>query len=55
MAQVRLEPWAEGDLPLLRKLLGDPEMTKYLGGPESEEKLAERQGRYENLEAASSR
>jgi RimJ/RimL family protein N-acetyltransferase len=50
MAEVRLEPWAEGDLPLLRKLLGDPEMTEYLGGPESEEKLAERQARYENLD-----
>jgi RimJ/RimL family protein N-acetyltransferase len=49
MAEVRLEPWAEGDLPLLRKLLGDPAMTKYLGGPESEEKLAERQARYERL------
>ena len=49
MTEVRLEPWAEGDLPLLRKLLGDPEMTKYLGGPESEEKLTERQARYEQL------
>jgi len=49
VTEVRLEPWAEGDLPLLRKLLGDPEMTKYLGGPESEEKLAERQARYERL------
>jgi RimJ/RimL family protein N-acetyltransferase len=50
MAEVRLVPWAEGDLPLLRKLMGDPEMTKYLGGPESEEKLAERQARYERLD-----
>src|ERR687887_95788 len=49
MADVRLEPWAEGDLPLLRKLLGDPEMTTYLGGPESDEKLTERQARYERL------
>src|SRR5436190_10863720 len=47
MTAVRLEPWAEGDLPLLRKLMGDPEMTRYLGGPESEEKLADRQARYE--------
>ena len=44
---VRLEPWGEGDLPLLRRLLGDPEMTRHVGGPESAEKLAERQGRYE--------
>ena len=44
---IRLEPWGHGDLPLLRRLMGDPEMTKHLGGPESEEKIAERQGRYE--------
>jgi RimJ/RimL family protein N-acetyltransferase len=48
-AQVRLEPWGEGDRPLLEKLLGDPDMTVHLGGPESPEKLAERQGRYERL------
>jgi RimJ/RimL family protein N-acetyltransferase len=46
---VRLEAWAEGDLPLLRRLLGDPAMTEHLGGPESEEKLRERQGRYERI------
>lgn len=50
---VRLEPWGEGDLPLLRRLLGDPAMTVHLGGPESEEKLRERQGRYERLDADS--
>jgi RimJ/RimL family protein N-acetyltransferase len=44
---VRLEPWGTGDLPLLRALLGDPAMTEHLGGPEGEEKLAERQARYE--------
>jgi hypothetical protein len=46
---VRIEPWGEGDLPLLEKTLGDPEMTKHLGGPESDEKLAERQVRFERL------
>ena len=46
---VRLEPWAEGDLPLLRQLLGDPAMTEHLGGPESEEKLVERQAKYERI------
>jgi RimJ/RimL family protein N-acetyltransferase len=46
---VRLEPWGEDDLPLLRRLLGDPAMTEHLGGPESEEKLVERQARYEQL------
>jgi RimJ/RimL family protein N-acetyltransferase len=46
---VRLEVWSEGDLPLLRRLLGDPAMTEHLGGPESEEKLAERQAKYERI------
>lgn len=46
---VRIEPWAEGDLPILKRTLGDPEMTKYLGGPESDEKLAERQLKFERL------
>jgi RimJ/RimL family protein N-acetyltransferase len=46
---VRLEPWGEGDLPLLEKTMGDPEMTVHLGGPESAEKLAERQDKYERL------
>jgi RimJ/RimL family protein N-acetyltransferase len=44
---VRLEPWARGDLPLLTALLGDPAMMEHLGGPESAEKLASRQERYE--------
>ena len=46
---VRLEPWGEGDLPLLRRIMGDPAMTEHLGGPESEEKLVERQGGYERI------
>jgi RimJ/RimL family protein N-acetyltransferase len=46
---IRLEPWADGDLPLLRRLMGDPAMTEHLGGPETEEKLRHRQGRYERL------
>jgi RimJ/RimL family protein N-acetyltransferase len=46
-ARIRLEPWSEGDLPLLQALLGDPVMMKHLGGPESEEKIAKRQARYE--------
>jgi len=47
---VRLEPWEEGDLPLLEKLNAS-EMTYHLGGPESPEKLMERQRRYEQLPA----
>ena len=46
---VRIEPWGEGDLPLLKKLLGDPAMTEHLGGPESNEQLIKRQARYERL------
>lgn len=44
---VRLEPWGDGDLPLLEQLLGDPAMTQHLGGPESHEKIAERHARYQ--------
>lgn len=43
---VRIEPWGERNLPLLEKL-NAPEMTKHVGGPESSEKLAERQIKYE--------
>ena len=43
---VRLEQWGEDDLWLLEALMGDPEMTEHLGGPESPEKLRERQARY---------
>lgn len=43
---VRLEPWGAGDLPLLEEL-NAPEMTTHVGGPETPEKLAERQSRYE--------
>jgi RimJ/RimL family protein N-acetyltransferase len=44
---IRLEPWGKDDLPLLEQLLGDPKMMEHLGGPESPEKIAERQARYE--------
>jgi RimJ/RimL family protein N-acetyltransferase len=49
LSEIALEPWGEGDLPLLERLLGDPVMTEHLGGPESPEKLVERQDRYEKL------
>ena len=42
----RIEPWGASDLPLLEKL-NDPEMTKHVGGPETLEKLVERQSKYE--------
>jgi RimJ/RimL family protein N-acetyltransferase len=44
---IRIEPWGKGDLGLLEKCLADPAMMQYLGGPESPEKIAERQTRYE--------
>ena len=44
---VHLEPWGNDDLWLMERLLGDPRMTEHLGGPESPQKLAERQSRYE--------
>jgi len=43
---MRLERWTPDDLPLMRRLLGDPAMTEHLGGPESEQKLADRLERY---------
>src|SRR5262249_55795992 len=49
-ATVTLEAWGSGDLPLLERLMGDPRMTEHLGGPETPEKLRERQSRYERLE-----
>lgn len=45
---ISIEPWNDQDLPLLRRLMGDPEMTKHLGGPESAEKIAGRLTRYIN-------
>ena len=49
-ATVTLEPWGSGDLALLVRLMGDARMTQHLGGPESPDKLGQRQSRYERLE-----
>ncbi|QFU88692.1 GNAT family N-acetyltransferase [Amycolatopsis sp. YIM 10] len=43
--EVRIEPWTADDLWLLR-LANTPEMTAHTGGPETEEKLLDRQRRY---------
>jgi RimJ/RimL family protein N-acetyltransferase len=51
-ATVSLAPWGSGDFPLLERLMGDPRMTLHLGGPESPDKLRDRQGRYEQAERA---
>ena len=49
-ATVTLVPWGGSDLPLLQRLMGDPRMTEHLGGPESPDKLRDRQKRYERLD-----
>ncbi|HEX4718633.1 MAG TPA: GNAT family N-acetyltransferase [Thermoleophilaceae bacterium] len=46
---VHLEPWGPDDHPLVEQLMGDPAMTEFLGGPESPEKLADRQRKYAAL------
>ncbi len=45
VVRVQLRDWAESDLELLRRN-NAPEMTEHLGGPESEEKLLDRNRRY---------
>jgi RimJ/RimL family protein N-acetyltransferase len=49
VSDVLLQPWSEQDLPLLEKLLGDPEMMTHLGGPESPEQILRRHRRYLHL------
>jgi RimJ/RimL family protein N-acetyltransferase len=49
--QVSLRPWSAADLALLVRLMGDPAMTEHLGGPESEEKIRARLGRYMAINA----
>ena len=49
MVDVALQPWSEDDLPLLQKLLGDPDMMAHLGGPESPEQIVRRHQRYLQL------
>lgn len=45
---IRLEPWGAEDVELLRRCVGDPVMMEHLGGPESEQKILDRQKRYEH-------
>ena len=49
MSDILLETWSEADLPLLEKLLGDPDMMTHLGGPESPEQVLRRHQRYLHL------
>lgn len=43
---VYIRPWTKEDLPLLERLMGDPNMTLYIGGPETKEKIYKRHERY---------
>lgn len=43
---VDIRPWSAHDLALLARLTGDPDMTEYLGGPETPEKIRNRHERY---------
>lgn len=45
-SEAHIEPWGEGELPLLEQL-NDPEMTRHVGGPETPEMLADRQSGYQ--------
>ncbi|UKS29203.1 GNAT family N-acetyltransferase [Paenibacillus sp. HWE-109] len=47
---VRIEPWAESDLPLLVRL-NIPEMLDHLGGTETEDQVHNRHKRYKELKA----
>ena len=46
---VQLRRYDDGDLPLLRRT-NTPEMTEFLGGPETEDKLLDRHRRYASLD-----
>ena len=45
---VRIVPWSTDDLPVLERS-NTPEMTRFLGGPETDEKVVERHARYLRL------
>src|SRR5687767_11582318 len=49
MTDVVLRPWADEDLSLLEKLMSDPDMMAYLGGPETPEQIRKRHQRYLQL------
>ena len=49
MADIVLRSWSENDLPLLEKLMGDPNMMAHLGGPETLEQIRNRHQRYLQL------
>ncbi|MFN8411715.1 MAG: GNAT family N-acetyltransferase [Anaerolineales bacterium] len=44
--KIGMRLWAEKDLALLQRLLGDPLMTEHIGGPETPEQILHRHERY---------
>jgi len=55
MPHITIEPWTKSDLPLLTRIQGDAEMTRHLGGPETDAKIADRLRRYAGLWAPDGR
>jgi RimJ/RimL family protein N-acetyltransferase len=45
-SEISIRLWSEDDLSLLERLMGDPAMMVYLGGPETPEKIRHRHARY---------
>jgi len=43
---VSLRTWTNDDLPLLKRLLGNPAMAEHIGGPETPEQIQKRLDRY---------
>jgi RimJ/RimL family protein N-acetyltransferase len=48
-SNVSIRLWNEGDLSLLERLMGDPAMMEYLGGPETPEQIRNRHERYTRI------
>jgi RimJ/RimL family protein N-acetyltransferase len=49
--EVSIRPYAEGDMWILERTLGDSKQMVHLNGPENPEKIRERHARYVNLSA----
>jgi len=43
---MELQPWSENDLPLVERFLSNPQMMKYLGGPQDPDKILQAHRRY---------
>ena len=43
---IALRPWTNEDLPLLQRMMRDPEMTAHLGGPVPQDNILERHERF---------